>query len=46
MNMNFGANETPVEGIKKAHLEELILETSILVLIVNGTESRGKNLMS
>ena len=36
----------PLKGSKKAHLEELILETSILVLIVNGTESRGKNLMS
>ena len=27
-------------------LEELVLETFTLVLIVNGTESHGKNLMS
>ena len=44
--MNFGANKTPIEVIKKVNLEELILETFFLVLIVNGTESHGKNLTS
>ena len=28
------------------HLEELVLEKSILVLMVSGPESHGKNLMS
>ena len=36
--MDFGANKTPIE--------ELVLETFILVLMVNGTEKHGKNLMS
>ena len=44
--MDFGSNKTPVEIIKKVHLEELILETFILVLMVNGTKNHGKNLMS
>ena len=46
MNMDFGANKTPAEVIKEGHLEERIFKTFILVLIANGTESRGKNLMS
>ena len=44
--MDFGANKTLVEIIKEVHLEELILETFILILMVNGIESHGKNLMS
>ena len=36
----------PFNSLKNVHLEELILETFILVLIVNGTESRRKNLIS
>ena len=39
--MDFGTNKTPIEVIK-----DLILETFILVLMVNGTEKHGKNLMS
>ena len=46
MNMDFGSNKTPVEVIKGGALEELIFETFILVLMVNGTISHGKNLMS
>ena len=44
--MDFGANKTPVEVIKEVAFRELILETFLLVLMVNGTESHGKNLMS
>ena len=39
--MDFGANKTPAEVIRKV-LEEPILETFILVLMVNGTKSHGK----
>ena len=39
--MDFGANKTPVEIIMK----NLILETFILILMVGGIESHGKNLM-
>ena len=39
MIMDFGANKTPVEKI-------IILEPFILVLMVNGIESHGKNLMN
>ena len=45
MNMNFGTNKTPAE-IKKEHLEELTLEILILVFMINGIESHGKNLKS
>ena len=45
MNMDFGATKTAVAAIKEGALEELILETFILVLILNGTESYGKNLI-
>ena len=38
--MDFSANKRPVEVIKKVHLEEL------LILVVNGMESNGKNSMS
>ena len=34
-----------LKQVKKAHLEEPILETFILVLMVNGRKGRGKNLM-
>ena len=44
--MNFGTNKTPVEVLKKGYLEELSLEIFILVLMVNRTQNRGKNLMS
>ena len=44
--MDFRPNITPIEVIKKELLEELISEIFILVLMVNGTKSHGKNLMS
>ena len=44
--MDFGANVTPVEVIKKELLEELILGIFILVLTVNGIKSHEKTLMS
>ena len=43
--MDFGANKTPVKK-RQVHLEEHILETLILVLMINGKESHGKNFMS
>ena len=43
--MDFRPNITPIEVIKKELLEGLILETLILVLMVNGTEKHGKNLL-
>ena len=45
MNINFGANKTSF-GIIKKHLEERILDTFILVLMVNGKASNGKCLIS
>ena len=44
--MDFGANKKPVEVIKKARLKGHILQIFILVLMKNGTESHGKNLIS
>ena len=44
--MDFGTNKTPIEVIKEGASEKLILETFILVLMVNDTEKHGKNLMS
>ena len=44
--MDFGANKTPVEVLEKVHLEVLILETSILVLLESGTKNHGKNWIS
>ena len=38
--------EHPLKQLKKVHLEKLILETFILVLMVNGTENHGKSLMN
>ena len=46
MNMKFDASKTPVEGILKRQLEELMLEIFILVLMVNETEDHQKKLMS
>ena len=46
MNMDFGANKTPVEVIKKEPLEKLTLDIFILILMVNDLESHGKNLIS
>ena len=46
MNMDFGANKTPVKVIKEGALEEIISETFILVLMVNGIEKHGKNLIN
>ena len=48
MNMNFGRNKTLLEVIKErafggAYFRDLFY---ILVLMVNGTENHGKNLMS
>ena len=44
--MDFSANKTPVEVLKKLRLEVLPLETFILVLMEIGTKSHGKNLIS
>ena len=44
--MDIGANKTPVEVIKEGVFGGISLETFILVLMVNGIESHGKNLMS
>ena len=43
--MKSGANKTPVEVIKKVHLEVLILETFFLVLIGSGTKKHGNTLI-
>ena len=42
--MDFSPNKTPIEKKKKVHLEVLILETFILVLMRSGTKIHGKNL--
>ena len=44
--MDFGANNTTVEIIKGAAFGGTYFETFILVLVLSGPESRGKNLMS
>ena len=44
--MDVGTNKTAIEVIKEGGSEELILKIFILVLMVNGTEKHGKNLMS
>ena len=44
MNMDFGTNKTSV--IKEVSLEEFILETNILELMINGIQNHGKNLIS
>ena len=41
--MDFGTNISPVEIIKKGVLVELILETFILVLVINFIKIVGKN---
>ena len=46
MNMNFNAIKTSIEVVREYHWEEIILETFILVLMLNVTESHGKNFMS
>ena len=43
--MDFGANKTPIEVIKK-HLQKHILETFILVLIESDTESQSEPFLS
>ena len=42
MNVDFGGNKTPVEEIKEGAFTS---EIFILVLMVNGIEDNGKNLM-
>ena len=44
--MNFSTNKTYVEVIKEELLEELILETFTLILIIDRTEINENNLMS
>ena len=44
--MNFSTNKTYVKVIKEELLEEVILETFTLVLIINRTEINENNLMS
>ena len=43
--MDFGTNKTTVEIIKKELLKKLMSETFILVLMIGGTKTHGKNLM-
>ena len=43
--VDFGSNKTPVEIIKEVLSEELILETFILVLMINCTKTHGKNVI-
>ena len=43
MNINFNANKTPIEIMRK---KELILEIFFLVVMVNGIENHGENFMS
>ena len=45
MNMDFGANKTPVEIIQEGAFRGTYFRIFILVSMVNGTESHGKNLM-
>ena len=44
--MAFKPNITPVEVIKNEHLEELILEIFIPILLINSIKTHGKNLIS
>ena len=44
--MVFGANKIPVEVIKEGAFGGNIIETFILVLMVIGTESHGRKLIS
>ena len=44
--MNFSTNKTYVKVIKEELLEELILETFTLILIIDRTEINENNLMS
>ena len=44
--MDFGTNKTPVEIIKEGAFEGTYFRDIILVLMVNGIESHGKNLIS
>ena len=46
MDMDSGANKTPIEVIKEGAFWGTFLETFILVLIVNGLEIHEKNLMN
>ena len=43
MNMDFGATKTPIKVNKEGAFGKRILQTFILALMVNGTESRWKN---
>ena len=44
--MDFRPNIKPIDLIKKELLDRLILEVFVPVLMVNGIEKHGKNLMS
>ena len=44
--MDFGTNKTPIEVIKEGAFGGTYFRDIYLVLMVNGTEERGKNLMS
>ena len=46
MNMDFAANKIPVEVFKEGPFAGTYFRDITLVLIVNVTETRGKNLMS
>ena len=46
MNVDFEANKTPDEVTKEAAFGGNYFRDILLVLIVNGTESHGKNFMS
>ena len=46
MNMDFGANKTPVEEIKEGVFGGTYFRDIYSGVMVNGIESHGKNLMS
>ena len=46
MNIDFDANKTPTEIIKKRGFGGNYFREVFLVLMVNGTESHGKDLMN
>ena len=46
LQIDFGANKTPVDVIKEDAFEEYILETFILVLMESCAESHGKLFLS
>ena len=46
MNMDLSTNKRPIEIIKEGPFGGTYFRDIFLVLMVNGTENQGKNLMS